>query len=378
MEITHVISSVDKNSGGTSTYMKLLIEALIDMVNQNLIAFDSNQNIKINGDVNCKFIKNKSKITVCNQELEDTISSVYSDIFHGNGLWQYPVHAMSKIALKKDKPFIISTHGMLEPWALQQGKFKKQLALKLFQYNDLAKATCLHATAPMEVESIRKLGLKNPIAMIPNGVNIEAFPTTMPVKATAPKKILFLSRIHHKKGIEHLIEAWSLLEINLRKNWIIEIVGNGEQAYIETLQQKINMHHLQEQILIKAPVFGGDKIKIFREASLFVLPTYSENFGIVIAEAMASYTPVITTKGTPWEELNTHNAGWWIDIGVEPLKNALIDAMQAPGEALTLMGKNGRKLIEDKYSMEAVASQMLELYEWVLKKGEKPKFIYKL
>ena len=139
----------------------------------------------------------------------------------------------------------------------------------------------------------------------------------------APKKILFLSRIHIKKGIENLIEAWSQIEINLRKNWIIEIVGNGEEAYIEVLQQKIMKHNLQEQIIIKPPVFGKDKIKLFREVSLFVLPTFSENFGIVVAESLASYTPVITTKGTPWEELNTCHAGWWIDIGVEPLKKAL-------------------------------------------------------
>ena len=129
------------------------------------------------------------------------------------------------------------------------------------------------------------------------------------------------------------------------------------------------------QIEIKKPVFGEEKIKLFREASLFVLPSFSENFGIVIAEALASYTPVITTKGTPWEELNKENAGWWINIGVEPLKKALEEAIGSSDKTFIEMGANGRKLVEDKYSMESVGKQMIHLYNWILNKGVKPKFI---
>ena len=154
-------------------------------------------------------------------------------------------------------------------------------------------------------------------------------------------------------------------------------MGNGEQAYIDRLQKKINNYRLQEQIFIKPAVFYNDKIKLFREASLFVLPTHSENFGIVIAEALASFTPVITTKGTPWQELNFKNAGWWIDIGVEPLKQALITAIQTSQETLVFMGRNGRKLIEEKYGMNAVANQMFDLYDFILNPyNKKPDFIY--
>jgi glycosyltransferase involved in cell wall biosynthesis len=265
---------------------------------------------------------------------------------------------------------------MLEPWSLTQGKLKKQFALKLFQLNDLKKATCIHATAPMEVENIRDLGFKNPIAMIPNGVNIDEFPTSFPEKGNKTKKILFLSRIHVKKGIENLIEAWKLIDTELKKDWKIEIVGNGDQNYIKSLKEKIVLENLTGEIEIKKPVFGKDKIKLFREASLFVLPTFSENFGIVIAEALASYTPVITTKGTPWEDLNESKSGWWIDIGVAPLKLALEEALSTKEQDLLEMGVNGRKLIENKYSMNSVGKQMIELYDWILKKNSiKPKFV---
>ena len=106
------------------------------------------------------------------------------------------------------------------------------------------------------------------------------------------------------------------------------------------------------------------------------MPTYSENFGIVIAEALASYTPVITTKGTPWEGLEDNNCGWWIDIGVEPLKKVLVQVLNSDEEVLKQMGKNGRKLIESEYSIEVVAKNTLEMYNWVSGKIKKPDFIH--
>ena len=174
MKIAHVISSIDKYSGGTSVYMKLLLESLEGQVEQNLVTTISENSLEINGSLNL--------ICLRKNKMNNKFKFLQTDLFHGNGLWQYPVHVMSKTAIKRKIPYIISTHGMLEPWALNQGKLKKKLAFKLFQYKDLAEATCIHATAPMEVISIRALGFKNPVAMIPNGINISEFPVKLPVK----------------------------------------------------------------------------------------------------------------------------------------------------------------------------------------------------
>jgi len=133
---------------------------------------------------------------------------------------------------------------------------------------------------------------------------------------------------------------------------------------------------LSKEIRIIGPQFGESKLATYHRADLFVLPTYSENFGIVVAEALSCGIPVITTKGTPWEELNSCNAGWWIELGVEPFVEALKQSMQLSDEERQVMGQNGRSLVEEKYSIESVAAKMIRLYTWILKGGEKPEFVY--
>jgi len=127
--------------------------------------------------------------------------------------------------------------------------------------------------------------------------------------------------------------------------------------------------------MILGPKFGDDKVKAYQNADLFVLPTHSENFGVVIAEALACGTPVITTKGAPWRELEEYNAGEWIDIGIDPLWTSLSNLMTKDRSELEEMGRNGRKLVEDKYSISSVATKFFELYRWLDNKSEPPHFV---
>ena len=233
--VTHVISSIDISTGGPARSVTHVIQEMLQVNPQLKICLETLKSPKPiidnfkNSNGNIHF--NNFGLFGFSKELQANLKSTNTNLFHGHGLWQMPVHHMAKIARKRNIPYIITSRGMLEPWSLSQSKFKKQLALWLFQRNDLKQATCLHATAPMEVQSIRNLGFKNPIAMIPNGVNLDSFPSVVPVKSNQPKRILFLSRIHPKKGIENLIESWKQLDDKLKQNWVIDIYGNGECTY---------------------------------------------------------------------------------------------------------------------------------------------------
>jgi len=379
MRIKHVVETIDISSGGPARSVTFLIRKII------------NQNNNISIDLHTKdsaspiisgFNHDKGQIIFYNKKVKFSSKTFFkgneenkNTIVHIHGLWGLMLQKICRISFNNKLPYIVTPRGMLEPWSLGQKKIKKFLAMFLYQRRNLDNSKCIHATSEMEAINLRKLGLKSPIAIIPNGINLDEFPNSYPQKETRKKKILFLSRIHKKKGIENLIFAWSDIIKQLKSNWVIEIIGNGEEEYINKLNILIQSKNLDSEITIKKPIFGKEKILKFREASLFVLPTYSENFGIVIAEALASYTPVITTEGAPWEELEVNNCGKWIKIGVDPLKEALIEMLKKDENELILMGKNSRNLVEKKYSMEAVASQMIDLYEWILEKGEKPKFI---
>ncbi len=377
MKITHVISSISKRSGGTSTYLCSLLSGLPSSLKNTLVSYDSNDNLEFSKDVNLKIIDiSKRRINGFSREFYGTLNETSSDLIHINGLWEFSSFLASKIAQSKKIPYIISTHGMLEKWSLGQNKYIKKMALFLYQNKALRLASCIHATSHNELLSIREKGFKNPIALIPNAINLEEFPIYKK-KSNKQKKLLFLSRIHKKKGIELIIKAWSELDSSLTKHWNVEIVGNGEQKYINDLHDKICELKLDQSITLTGPIFGKSKQLKYREADLFVLPSYSENFGIVIAEALASNVPVITTKGAPWEELNTNNCGDWIEIGLEPLKDSLAKMLVKSESEFLEMGQRGRKLIEKKYCLSSVARDMFILYRWLLKLDKtEPNFIY--
>ena len=373
INVTHVISSISIKSGGPSTYIKLLIEGLNIKLCQTIISKKSVDDISIKAKVNYDFLESDFFIFLFFQ-IKRKINLSKTDLFHGNGLWQAPVHFMCFFAFRKKIPYIISPHGTLDDWSLSQSKIKKKIALILFQKKDLNRANCIHVTSEREKQNIRNLGFKNPIAVIPNGIDLENIsPNLNFIKKE--KKILYLSRIHPVKGVENLINAWEMLDESHREGWVVDIIGNGDENYLSFLKKMIRDKSLESELIIRGPLYNDEKIAAYKSAKLFVLPTFSENFGIVIAEALASGLPVITTKGAPWSDLEKFNCGFWLDIGVEPLRIGLIDAMNKTDIELNTMGQKGRELIEKTYSIKSVAKQMESLYNWILNKEDRPNFV---
>ena len=199
--------------------------------------------------------------------------------------------------------------------------------------------------------------------MIANGIDVDS--VVMKTSWERKKDILFLSRIHVKKGINFLIEAVAVMKDEL-KGYKINIAGEGEEDYIGELRQLASRLGVTDNIRFIGGIYGDKKWELFRNADLFVLPTHSENFGIVVAEALVCGTPVVTTKGTPWHELRTENCGWWTEVGTEPTINALRAFLQLTVNDLGKMGRNGRRLVERKYSSKKVAEDMVALYKKVI------------
>jgi glycosyltransferase involved in cell wall biosynthesis len=292
-----------------------------------------------------------------------------ADLVHTHGLWLMSNVYPSRASRAQGKPLVLSPRGMLGKPALQFSSGRKALFWKLFQKTAADQVSCFHATSEQEVRDIRDFGLRNPVALIPNGVDL-------PKGSSGGRKqkvVLSLGRIHPKKGLLDLLRAWLLVE-GLFPEWELKIIGPDENGYASVLRAFVRKERLQRVHLLE-PVFGLEKMRAYEEAGVFVLPTLNENFGMVVAEALSSGTPVICTKGAPWSGLVEQGAGWWVDNSVEAIASAIRDALQRPEHALASMGQQGREWMRRDYSWDAVGQQMTELYEWLIEGSTRPVFV---
>lgn len=309
------------------------------------------------------------------QLLNAVLCESMPNLLHNHGLWLTGNHHVAVASRKYGIPLVIHPRGMLEPWALQYRSWKKYLALWIYQRRDLETAALLFATAEQEAESIRKLGLRQPIAIIPNGINLDLIhPDEVSWEAGArrgPRTALFLSRIHPKKGLLNLINAWGRVR---PENWRLCLAGPDEGGHLATVMRRVQTLGLDASVDYVGVVEGEKKVALFASADLFVLPTFSENFGVVVTEALASGLPVITTHGTPWQGLVTHGCGWWIEPTVDALVETLHKALALDTTTLRQMGVNGRAYAQE-FDWASIAHQTAEVYRWVLGQGPMPECI---
>lgn len=255
---------------------------------------------------------------------------------------------------------VLTPHGMLEPWIMARHYYTRKLpAWLLYQKAAVRKADLLHATADSEKNNLFKLGCNDRIDVIANGIDVDAIEMKLSWQRTG--QALFLSRVHPKKGIDLLIEA--MAKIPNKCGYVINIAGEGDDAYIGELKMLAQRRGVAGNIKFVGGVYGERKWELFRQADVFILPTHSENFGIVVAEALASGTPVITTKGTPWAELETKGCGWWVDIDINAIACAFSKFLKLDETQLQKMGHNGRALVECEYSSATVARMFVDMYE---------------
>lgn len=283
------------------------------------------------------------------------------DVIHASGLWDGTSVLVRMAEARWNVPIVWSPRGMLEPWALGHHRCRKMLAWVVLQRAALHEASLLHATADSEAISCRKAGLLQPIATIPNGIDVEPLIATRnDHELDRIRRCAYLGRLHPKKGLPNLIEAWSRCDTT---GWELVIAGPDSGGHAVSLSSTIANHGLGN-VRIVGPRYGDDKRRFFEQCDLFVCPSFSENFGIAIAEAMERGKPVITTHGTPWSVLNRDEMGWWVEPSIDGLTHALGEALGSDSERLQEMGARGRRHVEHSYSWEAIVSQMRAAYEW--------------
>lgn len=312
------------------------------------------------------------------RHLEEVIRRVEPDIIHDQGAWLPSNRAASLSASRHGIPLVVTPRGLLTERAFGRKGWKKRLAWTLYQRRAIARADLIHTTSPHERDHLRKLGVDTPVSLIPNGVELppdSVFPESGGragegggdgngggEAAAWPRKVLFLSRIDPIKGLPLLLKAWSMADTG---DWELEIVGPGEERYVDYIDFRIRRME-DDSVRLRGEVGEEEKWEVYRSAGLFVLPSYSESFGNVIAEALAAGLPVITLKTTPWRDLEDRECGWWIEPELEELLTALDAALSLPDDELRAMGRRGRRLVEEKYSWGQVASRMMDEYNKVI------------
>lgn len=297
-----------------------------------------------------------------------------ADIYHGQGVWMLHSTLMARYARSHRKPYMITLRGMLYPEALAHNPFIKKISLALYQRKTLRDAACIQCTCREEMEHYRNLGFTNPVAIIPNPIEIDGIvDREIPLKKKF--RIGYLGRVHPRKRVERLIYAMSDLKNDLPEDAELLIIGGGDEVYEKFLRSEGTRLGLNN-VRFAGFLSGKEKEDAIESLSLLVVPSDFENFGNIVTEALVHGVPVIASHGMPWQELPEKGCGWWIANDQASIDRTIKEAYLLGSDKLRTMGLLGRQHMIENYSVDALGRKMKSLYEWILKVGSKPDFVY--
>jgi len=345
--------SLRKDSGVTNVIVGLANELHIQGVRFSVVIYEevepqilqrfSNPSVVLSANTNSSklakvylFIRTLKKIIYLHKGADNII-------VHDHGIWNISNILSSIIAKYYQCYFVISTHGMLSRWALRHRPLRKKIALKLYQKKIFDLANGLLTTSSIEKNDVYEVVRHSNIYVIANGIK---FPdsmslNTMNTSKSQNRSLLFLSRVHPVKGLDILIEAWSQLQPS---GWNLTIAGPDEDGYLFEVKMMVEKYGLNESVIFLGPISETQKPHLFSTSHMFILPSYSENFGLVVAEALSYGIPVITTLNTPWINLERDGCGWCVEANLNSLVNTLRHALSLDDSALSLMGVKARSL----------------------------------
>lgn len=298
------------------------------------------------------------------------------DLVHQHGLWQHPSSVVRRWSERTGKPVVISTHGMLTRWAIRHRRMRKRVASLLYEHRNLAAAACLHAF-PVEVPTIRALGYRNPVAVIPNGIDLPPPGCTYPrppfLTGDDRKVLLFLGRLHPVKGVTETIEGWAraiAVRPELREQWVLVVAGWDSGGMLAREMRRVHELGLHDAVMFPGPCFGTDKHALLQHAAAFILASRSEGFPMAVLEAWAFGTPVFMTPECSLPE--GFGAGAAIELSADPQRIGGTLAARLPDAGLGAIGAAGRRLVESRFTWSRVIDDLLAVYRWLLTGGPAP------
>ena len=364
MKILFFVTTIEESLGGIARSVPRLAQAVAEAGGSVVLLAPKAPHPTVTEgdlpDVDLRLAKTGGDLQSALEYSIEEVRAAGGVVYHA-GVWSPWNHLCASLAYKAEVPYIASPRSMLDPWALNHRKWKKRLAWWLYAKRDMARAAAIHATAEIEAANIRKCGLTERIIVVPHG--IDPPPTDLaPVEKGPLKRLLFLSRLTPKKGIQDLIGAFAA---TAGDDWELVIAGNDEDGYRARMEAYVASLPQQPNLRFVGAVADADKWALYASADLFVLPSYSENFGLVVGEALVSGVPVITTEATPWSELPQRGCGWCIPVGEAALKATFESVLPMPRSELEAMGERGKQWAMQAFPWEARGREILEIAERV-------------
>ncbi len=328
--------------------------------------------------------------------LRRVLSEVPIDVLHTHGLWTFSSWVSLNWHRRTRRPIVIHPHGMLDSWALESGAIRKRVASWAFEQRHLKSASVLRALCEAELKSFRQLGLRNPVAVIPNGIAIPAAQKS-PIRgntSSGRSVLLFLGRLHPKKGLENLLRAWAALKgagvedgTTSIGSWVIAVAGwdeLGHEHFLKQLATSLDLNwidrredHLPNKIAsadlwFLGPKFGAEKATSIEACHAFVLPSFSEGLPMAALEAWAYSKPVLLSPQCNLPEGVAHQAAIEIAPSVPGIKQGLLTLFGMSVAERESMGRRGRRLVESQFSWTEVASKFRDVSDWLVNGTAKP------
>jgi poly(glycerol-phosphate) alpha-glucosyltransferase len=380
MKIALINAHLSRNAGGVYEVLIALLRAQMRQTTLETHLFGIDDQADFPSDV-------KEKITALPSRglrafgytpgLEQGVRNFQPDVVHSHGIWMFN----SLVALRQRRygaRTIISPHGMLDPWIRRRARWKKIPIELWFENRNLRQADCIHALNMMELNAIRSAGFTNPVAVIPNGIelppNVHGDPPWKGLIPSDAKVLLFLGRLHPKKGLEQLLEAVSLFNPSMAK-WHLAIAGWGDDHYLSQLRDRTQNLGIDERVHFIGPLFDEAKHDAYSHADSFVLPSWSEGLPVAVLEALSYRIPVFMTDECNLPEAFLSRSA--VKISHDPAEIAKTLAAQA-SYPLTDIANAGFRLVEGKYQWSGVAQKFHAVYAWILGRGEKPDMVHEI